>query len=55
MHWTFFLINGVKEEQESERFMKFPELEETKFIITALKASPEIYSPEIYIKNQEDS
>lgn len=30
--------------------MKFPELEETKFIITALKASPEIY-----MKNQEDS
>lgn len=38
------------EEQESKRFMNFPELEETEFVITALKAFPEMDSVLILLK-----
>lgn len=59
MHWTIFLTNGGKmEEQESKRFMKFPKLEETKLIVTTLKAFHEIDSVLIllvYIKTHKNS
>lgn len=37
-------MDGVKEEEENERFLNFPELGETKFTVTASKASPNINS-----------
>lgn len=37
-------MDGVKEEEEKERFLNFPELGETQFTITASKASPDIHS-----------
>lgn len=51
-------IGRKMEEQESKRLMKFPELEETKFIITALKAFPEtdsVLTLLMYIKPHKNS